>query len=67
MSEVMRYEMLSFINRGGEADAKMLPTDDGEWVKFEAYAELYRAVEMYLRGKMEMRRLTPIGGLNNDG
>jgi len=39
MSEVTRYEVVSFINRGGEADAKMLPIDDGEWVKYEDYTE----------------------------
>ena len=40
MSYVQRYEPFGFTNRGGGADAKMLPIEDGEWVKYEDHAAL---------------------------
>lgn len=30
-----RYALMKFVNRGGTADAKMEPREDGPWVKAE--------------------------------
>jgi hypothetical protein len=51
-SDVKRYELVPFVNRGGTADAKMLTHPEGEWVKHEDYDRLRKGVE-YLKTEAE--------------
>ena len=32
--KVKRYKLISFTNRGGACDSKMVPYDDGDWVEY---------------------------------
>jgi hypothetical protein len=44
----VRYELVKFVNRGGDPDAKLMPFPEGGWVKHEDYDRLQRGLE-YLK------------------
>ena len=41
--DIVRYEPVGFINRGGEQDAKMVPDPAGKWVPIESVEGLVKA------------------------
>ena len=45
MNSVRRYSVVPFVNRGGKEDAKMFPSENGEWVEYEDYAALEREMK----------------------